>query len=40
MKRFYKNASAQAVEGGFAVALDAKTLLTPPSCRSSCRVAP
>jgi chaperone required for assembly of F1-ATPase len=39
MKRFYKNASAQAVEGGFAVALDAKTLLTPaklplvvPSC--------
>ena len=39
MKRFYKNASAQAAEGGFAVALDAKTLLTPaklplvvPSC--------
>ncbi len=29
MKRFYKNASAQAVEGGFAIALDAKTLLTP-----------
>lgn len=29
MKRFYKNASAQAVEGGFGVALDARTLLTP-----------
>jgi chaperone required for assembly of F1-ATPase len=29
MKRFYKNASAQAVEAGFGVALDAKTLFTP-----------
>jgi chaperone required for assembly of F1-ATPase len=29
MKRFYKNASAQAVEGGFGVALDARTLRTP-----------
>jgi chaperone required for assembly of F1-ATPase len=29
MKRFYKDASAQALEGGFGVALDVKTLLTP-----------
>jgi chaperone required for assembly of F1-ATPase len=29
MKRLYKNASAHAVEGGFGIALDAKTLLTP-----------
>jgi chaperone required for assembly of F1-ATPase len=29
MKRFYKDASAQAVEGGFGVALDGRTLHTP-----------
>jgi chaperone required for assembly of F1-ATPase len=29
MKRHYKSASAQAVEGGFGVALDARALLTP-----------
>jgi chaperone required for assembly of F1-ATPase len=29
MKRFYKDASAQAVEGGFGVALDGRTLRTP-----------
>jgi chaperone required for assembly of F1-ATPase len=29
MKRHYKNASTQAVEGGFGVALDARALLTP-----------